>query len=99
VTCPSRARRRHSGCPVTRQLSGLGDELNVGANIKAWSCDGTASQYWRTLNSPASASGYYYLQNYNSHDVIGVGGASTANGASLVQWPQVGHPDQYWTGS
>jgi hypothetical protein len=73
--------------------------LNEGANIKAWSCDGTASQYWRILNSPASASGYYYLQNYNSHYVIGVGGASTANGASLVQWPQVSHPDQYWTGS
>jgi hypothetical protein len=75
-----------------------GGATNYGANIKAWPCDGSASQYWQTRNSPLSASGYYYLLNYNSHYVIGVGGGSTANGASLVQWPAVNHPDQYWTG-
>jgi hypothetical protein len=91
----------------TQLVNGNGDCLgvdqesrNYGANLYALSCNGSnASQYWTPLTSPDSSSGYYYLENYNSGYVIGVGGGLTTNGASLVQWPKLTHPDQYWTGT
>jgi uncharacterized repeat protein (TIGR03803 family) len=54
----------------------------------------------RTLTSDTSfevvPSGEYHLQNVNSGLYVGVAGASTEEGADLVQWDSNGSPDQEW---
>jgi large repetitive protein len=41
--------------------------------------------------------GIYHIQNVNSGLYLGVQGASTSNGADIVQWTPDGSYDQYWT--
>ena len=43
-----------------------------------------------------SFSGYYKLLNHNSGQALDVAGASTANGASVDQWPYSGAANQQW---
>jgi hypothetical protein len=40
---------------------------------------------------------YYRLLNVNSGLALDVNGASTANGAGIIQWPQNGGNNQQWT--
>ncbi len=39
---------------------------------------------------------YYRFLNINSGDALDVNGASTANGAGIIQWPQNGGNNQQW---
>jgi len=45
----------------------------------------------------APPAGKYLIQNLNSGLVLGVAGASTSEGANIVQWYSNGSPDQKWT--
>ncbi|MFF0078956.1 discoidin domain-containing protein [Streptomyces canus] len=40
---------------------------------------------------------YYSIKNVNSGLVMDVNGASTADGASVIQWPNSGNANQQWT--
>ncbi|MET7687006.1 RICIN domain-containing protein [Streptomyces sp. NPDC005483] len=40
---------------------------------------------------------YYSIKNVNSGLVMDVNGASTADGASVIQWPNAGSANQQWT--
>jgi len=42
-------------------------------------------------------SGLYNIENVNSGLLLGVAGASTAEGADIVQWTSNGSPNQEWT--
>lgn len=70
-----------------------------GVQIRAVSCAQDSSDpndvFWTTGSSPAA--GWDYLFNFNSGLVIGILGGSNANGAELVQWQPLPHPDQYWS--
>lgn len=46
---------------------------------------------------PTGLSGTYAIQNVNSGLLLGVLGASTAEGADIVQWSSTGSLDQQWT--
>jgi sugar lactone lactonase YvrE len=48
------------------------------------------------VGPPGPGPGTYYVQNVNSGMVLGVAGASTTEGANIVQWPINGSPDQIW---
>ncbi|WP_164466051.1 RICIN domain-containing protein [Actinoplanes teichomyceticus] len=41
---------------------------------------------------------YWQIRNDNSGQCLGVGGASTAEGAHVIQWPCADIPDQRWYG-
>jgi large repetitive protein len=49
-----------------------------------------------TVQPPNGIAGTYMIQNVNSGLVLGVGGASTSQGANIVQWTSNGSPDQRW---
>jgi sugar lactone lactonase YvrE len=49
------------------------------------------------VQPPLGLTGTYMIQNVNSGLVLGVGGASTSQGANIVQWTSNGSPDQRWT--
>jgi hypothetical protein len=58
---------------------------------------GTATLTIETVvGPPGPKPGTYYVQNVNSGMVLGVAGASTSEGANIVQWPVNGSPDQVW---
>jgi sugar lactone lactonase YvrE len=58
---------------------------------------GTATLMIDTVvGPPGPKAGNYYIQNVNSGLVLGVAGASTSQGANIVQWPVNGSPDQVW---
>jgi len=58
---------------------------------------GTATLTIETVvGPPGPKPGTYYIQNVNSGMVLGVAGASTSEGANIVQWPVNGSPDQVW---
>ena len=61
-------------------------------NYKITFVDGTLA----VLDS-VGLSGTYTIQNLNSGLVLGVAGASTSQGANIVQWTANGGPDQNWT--
>ena len=90
--------RRVAGAPAFGQLGDqeqaaaafvLGDCLAVDQNTAS----GANSQRW-TLT--AAAGGYYNLVNVGSGLVAGVAQSSIANGASVIQWNDVGVDDQLW---
>ena len=71
--------------------------VSQGARILGYSCLGTSDQYW--YRDPTSDSLYNYNAVFNGSstaDVVGVSGASTANGAPLVLWRANGSADQKW---
>lgn len=43
-----------------------------------------------------NANGFYHLVNRNSGQVVDVNQSSTANGASIIQWPSNGGANQQW---
>jgi hypothetical protein len=49
-----------------------------------------------TGSTPATLEGTYQLQNVNSGLLLGVNGASTASGASALQWTDNGTRDHLW---
>jgi hypothetical protein len=60
----------------------------LGAQLQASPCTGSQDQFW--LRSGL------FLQNFKSGFVAGVFGASTANGAPIVQWSRDTSNDQQW---
>jgi hypothetical protein len=90
-----------------RQLvNGRGQCLGVaggsdqqGAMIVGWTCLGTDhfDQYWESVpNLPEGQPSLINFDNGGTGVLIGVQGASSANGANLVLWTDTGHPDQQW---
>jgi hypothetical protein len=88
-------------------INGDGECLGVyngstaaGADVVGWQCLGTVTnpdldQYWAWVQS--SESGFYYLKNLKSGQVLGVLNNSTSQGAQLVQWPDQNMPNnQLW---
>jgi hypothetical protein len=96
--------------PDFRQLvNGRGQCLGVaggsdqqGALIVGWTCLGTGhpDQYWaqefRLNGTPGLMNEHGINDPSATAWLIGVQGASSANGANLVLWPDTGHPDQEW---
>jgi hypothetical protein len=60
-----------------------------GAQLQASACTGSPDQFW---DRPAGL----YLENFKSGLVTGVLGASTSNGAAIVQWAKNTSNDQQW---
>jgi len=77
-----------------------GGSTNAGAQLVIWDCLGQdhPDQFWAVISAsylnPNDSD--FVIVNNNSSLVIGVGGGLTSNGAPVVQWPWVDHPDQRW---
>ena len=54
-----------------------------GARVYGWRCKGTPDQYWTWYVFVNYGS---YIENLNSHLVLGVAGGSTKIGAAVIQW-------------
>ncbi len=63
------------------------DSTATGAAVVQRPCDGSPSQRWRQFFGPLAAGSAF--QNALSGKYLTVAGASTANGAGLIQWPYV----------
>jgi hypothetical protein len=82
-----------------------GGSMTAGARVVGYAClTSHMDQYWSFVPYDTICEGagcYYVVQDLNSNDILGVAGASMANGAAIVQWPWNGVPDeaatnQYW---
>ncbi|MEV0404984.1 RICIN domain-containing protein [Actinoallomurus sp. NPDC050550] len=85
-----------------RQCLGvMGASTEQGARLNASECAGTSrpEQYWY-VNPVAPITGGRALTvwNYKTQGVIAVSGASTSNGAPVIQYHCICSPDQYWYG-
>ena len=59
--------------------------------------NGAYAQQWQlVIDFSTTAGAYFKVVNHNSGKVLGVSGASTSDGASIVQWPYTGSTDQLW---
>jgi hypothetical protein len=91
-----------SNWTITNVNSGLqldiqGGSTAAGAQAFQWPSDGATSQQWTFTQLPSlPASGKYQIKNLNSGLLIGVLGASTSEGANVVQWNSDGSLDQKW---
>jgi hypothetical protein len=68
-----------------------------GAPMEIWDCktpDQNADQRWFFRNSPLSTCTIFV--NENSNRVMGVQGGATNEGAAVIQWDWLAHPDQQW---
>jgi hypothetical protein len=74
-----------------------GGSTDAGAALVVWGCNGHFDQKWRFAGVDIGPERIgYQLVNDNSGKVVGVGAASTANGAPIVLWPANGSTDQIW---
>ncbi|MFG1605746.1 RICIN domain-containing protein [Actinoplanes sp. NPDC049265] len=71
-----------------------GGVTTQGAQMVTWQCDGKANQQWRVEGS--SECGGVILVNASAGMLASVEGRSTANGASVIQWPHGSTRDQTW---
>ena len=77
-------------------LAVSGGSVSQGARILGYSCLGTSDQYWLT-GIDDDLLNYNWVANVSAvASVVGVGGASTANGAPLVLWSANTSTDQKW---
>ena len=58
-----------------------------------WLDTGATNQQWTLVADGA----YYKIKNVNSGLLLSVLGASTTEGADVVQWADVGSLDQQWS--
>ncbi|MFE6051490.1 RICIN domain-containing protein [Kitasatospora sp. NPDC056446] len=66
-----------------------------GTQADQWTCDGGTNQQWLMIIPPRSA--YFALENNASRLFLDVNGASTADGAAVIQWqPTQSAPNQSW---
>jgi hypothetical protein len=65
-----------------------------GAALDQAADTGSDSQWWKLV--PAATSGYYRLVNVRNGWCADVSGASTADGASVIQWPPGTGANQEW---
>jgi alpha-L-fucosidase len=64
------------------------------ANVFQYTYGGTATNdEWQPVDL---GNGYFRIVNRNSGKVLDVSGASTADGARVVQWPWTGSANQQW---
>ena len=69
----------------------------AGGAVDLENATGTAPQQWQLVIDFTTTSGAYFkVVNRNSSKTLGVYGASTSNGASIVQWTYTGSTDQLW---
>ncbi|MDE3100593.1 MAG: RICIN domain-containing protein, partial [Verrucomicrobiota bacterium] len=52
---------------------------------------------WTLASAQISPNTQYYLDNANSGLAVNVSGASTVNGAAIIQWPYDANADSIWT--
>ncbi|MEC0227604.1 RICIN domain-containing protein [Paenibacillus alba] len=72
------------------------DKQADGANIIQWFYDPASianDQKWYFENL---GTGYYHIRNAESGDLLEVSGASTSNGANVIQWPDNEGLNQQW---
>jgi len=69
----------------------------AGGAVDLQSLSTATTQQWQLVIDLATTAGAYFkVVNRNSSKTLGVSGASTANGASIVQWTYTGSTDQLW---
>jgi Ricin-type beta-trefoil lectin domain len=78
-------------------LGVAGGSTGEGAEVVGWTCLGTGhpDQYWWAEVDGADAP-IGPIENYHSHRILGVSGASTKAGAEIVQWNWTGAANQEW---
>ncbi|HEU6448723.1 MAG TPA: RICIN domain-containing protein [Verrucomicrobiae bacterium] len=70
-----------------------GGTANRGANLTIQSWNGGTSQLWQIL---PDSDGFYQIISANSGLNVDVSGASTADGANIIQWTHNGNYNQQW---
>lgn len=88
---------RNSAKAIDVEVSGRDD----GRNISQFTDSGTANQQWAFIDVPQPVTALvnnviYTIVNKQSGKVIDVAGASTANGANIQQWHNLGISAQQW---
>ncbi|MDQ6947304.1 MAG: RICIN domain-containing protein, partial [Actinomycetota bacterium] len=75
-----------------------GASMDPGAAVIQWPWNGGLNQQWYVhfLYDPSSNPTQVVIQSMNSGQVIDLAGASLEPGASLIQWPWAGYPNQIW---
>lgn len=74
-----------------------GVSKNNGARIHQWTYTGAGNQWWgMNTSSCGCGTGWVNSTSVNSGKCLGVGGGSLNEGASVVQWSCLPHPDQTW---
>ena len=70
------------------------------AQLRIWPCASSASanhnELWANVRWDWMPYGTYYLINYNSMLATGVIAGSGTNGAAVIQYTLLDHPDQWW---
>jgi hypothetical protein len=86
---------RHSG----KDLTIGGNATQDGAPLVQNTFDNTDHQKWVIVpvTTRVLPDGVYTIKNQGSGSVVDVSGASTADGAAIIQWPGKGSPNQRWT--
>src|SRR6202044_875638 len=74
-------------------LTVAGNSTSDGAAVDAAVNSGALSQLW---NITRTQDGYFELFNANSDLTVGINGASTSSGASVVQYGTAGTQDEQW---
>jgi hypothetical protein len=67
--------------------------LNDGANVGIFTCNGGAWQNWQLVDL---GNGYFRIVSQNSGKCLDVSGASTADGGNVIQWACNGGTNQQW---
>ncbi|MEU3890398.1 RICIN domain-containing protein [Streptomyces sp. NPDC029041] len=76
------------------KVLGIADSSHSkGAHLQQYTYSGGNNQLW--YFEPAS--GGYVIRNFESKQVLEVGGNSTANGAAIDQWMALNQPNQAWS--
>ncbi|MCD9873396.1 RICIN domain-containing protein [Streptomyces guryensis] len=83
---------------IVNRNSGKALDMNAsthsrGANLQQYTYSGGNNQLW--YFEPTT--GGYVIRNFESRQVLEVGGNSTANGAAIDQWMALNQPNQAWT--
>ena len=76
------------------KVLGIGNSTHRrGANLQQYTYSGGNNQLW--YFEPTS--GGYVIRNFETRQVLEVGGNSTANGAAIDQWMALNQPNQAWS--
>ncbi|MFD2116707.1 RICIN domain-containing protein [Paenibacillus yanchengensis] len=79
----------------SRKVLGIGgdNKQSDGAYVIQWNFENTNDQKWYVEDA---GDGFVYIRNLESGDLLDVSGASTADGAKVIQWPDNGGWNQQW---
>jgi hypothetical protein len=89
-----------NGTNRNKCLTVSGRRQDHGAPLVIWDCLAVgvnAGQLWVLQDGRKRADCTIFV-NVNSNLVMGVSAASTVEGTPVIQWEDIGHPDQEWCG-